>query len=354
MARPKLDTPNYRLVRRGNRFYVRWWENRAWRRVSTGETDKRRATIWLAQFVAGRGTPEPPAQPTVSLILDGYLADRKPVVRGYASLENVAKSLRRHLGDLQPDHLTKERSRFYARQRRAEGHMVGPRDARRQKPIKDGTIIRELVTLRAALKWALGEKWISSIPIIETPRQPPPRDRWLTREEADRLLNAALAPHIKVFFAICLYTAARSAAVLELTWDRVDLRVDPTGRPIGMIDLGEAPGGKGRAIIPIGARLLPILTEARVAATCHHVVEFGGCPVASVKTGTRAAARRADLHGVTPHILRHTAATWMVMSGVLIQEVARLLGHRDSRTTERTYAKHSPDYLRRAVDALSA
>jgi integrase len=35
-------------------------------------------------------------------------------------------------------------------------------------------------------------------------------------------------------------------------------------------------------------------------------------------------------------------------------EIARMLGHRDSRITERVYARHSPDYPRRAVDALSA
>jgi integrase len=347
MGRPKLDAPNYRLVRRGNRFYVRWWQDSAWQRVSTGETDKRRATIWLAQFIAGRGTPNPPDQPTVSLILDGYLADREPVVRAYGTLEAAAKALRRHLGDLQPDHLTKERARFYARQRRAEGHMVGPKAKRQKKPTSDGTIIRELVTLRAALKWAQEEKWIADVPKIQVPRQPPPRDRWLTREEADRLLESAMALHVRTFLATCLYTAARAGAVLDLTWDRVDLKA-------GRIDLGNAPGGKGRAVIPIGGRLLPILQEAREAATCDHVVEYAGEKVASVKTGTRAAARRANLHGVTPHILRHTAATWMAMAGVPIAEIARLLGHADSTTTERVYAKHTPEYLRRAIDALSA
>jgi integrase len=281
------------------------------------------------------------------MILDGYLADRKPVVRGYGSLENVAKPLRRHLGDLQPEHLTKERARFYARQRRGEGHIVGPAAQRRKKPIRDGTIIRELVTLRAALKWALSERWISEVPVIETPRQPPPRERWLTREEADRLLASAMATHIKTFLATCLYTAARAAAVLELTWDRVDFAA-------GLIDLGAAPGGKGRAVLPIAAKLLPVLTEARAAATCRYVVEHAGKKVASVKTGTRAAARRANLPGVTPHVLRHTAATWMAMAGIPMIEIARMLGHRDSRITERVYAKHSPDYLRRAVDALSA
>jgi integrase len=347
MARPKLDAPNYRLARRGDRFYVRWWQNGTWQRISTGETDKRRASIWLAQFVAGRGTPAPPEQPTVSLILDGYLADRKPVVRAYATLEAAGNALRRHLGDLQPDHLTKERARFYARQRRAEGHIVGPKATRRKKPIRDGTIIRELVTLRAALKWALEGKWISDVPKIEVPRQPAPRDRWLSLEEADRLLGSALAPHVKTFLAICLYTAARAGAVLELTWGQVDFNA-------GLIDLGDAPGGKGRAVVPIGAKLLPVLRDARAAATCEHVIEHGGKPVASVKTGTRAAARRANLPGVTPHILRHTAATWMTMRGVPFSEIARLLGHRDSRITERVYAKHSPDYLRRAIEALSA
>ena len=44
----------------------------------------------------------------------------------------------------------------------------------------------------------------------------------------------------------------------------------------------------------------------------------------------------------------------MAMKGVPMAEVARVLGHRDSRITERVYAKHTPDYLRRAIDALSA
>jgi integrase len=267
-------------------------------------------------------------------------------VRAYDTLETVAKALRRHLGDLQSDHLTKERARFYAIQRRAEGHIVGPATARRKKPTSDGTIIRELVTLRAALNWAHGERWITEIPTIETPRQPAPRDRWLSREEADRLLASA-APHVLTFLALCLYTGARAGSVLELTWDRINLTS-------GLIDLGRAPGGKGRAVVPIAARLLPILTEARAMATCTYVIEYGGKPVASVKTGARAAARRANLHGVTPHILRHTAATWMAMAGVPMFDIARVLGHKESATTERVYAKHTPDYLRRAIDALSA
>jgi integrase len=346
MARPKLERPNYRLSKRSDRYHVQWWEDGKPQRVPTGQTDQRQAEVWLKQFIAGQGTPEAPARPTVDRILTGYLADRqaKPV-RGYDTLVTNYKALTRHLGDLEPDHLTRERIRFYRRQRAVEGHEVGPADSRRVKPIQDGTILRELVTLRAALRWAKNEKWISEEPYIEVPSQPPPRDRWLTRDEADRLLEHAQALHVRTFLAVCLYTAARPGAVLQLTWPKVDMAQ-------GLIDLGRVSGGKGRAVVPIAEKLRPYLEEARAAATCPFVVEHGGKPVASVKTGVRAAVRRAALQSVTPHTLRHSAATWMAMSGVPIEVIARVLGHTNSRTTWKVYAKFSPDYLRSAISAL--
>ena len=48
-------------------------------------------------------------------------------------------------------------------------------------------------------------------------------------------------------------------------------------------------------MVPIAGPLLTILTEARAAATCPFVIEHASGRVASVKTGTRAAARRACL-----------------------------------------------------------
>lgn len=346
MARPKLDQPNYRLVQRGTRFYVRWWSDGAWQRVSTGTGDQREAQVFLGQFIAGRGTPEPPKAPTVAEILAGYLADRKPVVRAYDTLEASAKPLNKHLGDLQSEHLTKERVRFYHAARRGEGHLVGPADARRKKPTSDGTIIRELVVLRAALQWAKRAKWLAGdLPHIEVPSQPPGRDRWLTREEADRLLEAAQAHHVRVFIALALHTAARTGAILELTWDQVDLET-------GIIHLGESNGNKRRGIVPINATLRPYLEEAKKAATCRFVVEHGSSPISSVKTGFKAAARRADIKDVSPHVLRHTAVTWMVMAEVPMPMVARFAAM-SLQMVENRYGHHSADWLRQAAEALA-
>jgi integrase len=346
MARPRLGTPNFVLYKRGARFYVRWRENGALQRVSTGTENRGEAQKFLAQLIAGQGTPAPPPVPTVGEILDGYLEDRKPVVRAYDTLEVVTKPLKRHLGDLQPDHLTKERVRSYHSLRRTEGHSVGPRHAKRQKPTSDGTIIRELVTLRAALRWALRAKWIKGeLPHIETPSHPPPRDRWLTREEADRLLASAVALHIRTFIALALHTAARSGALLELTWPRVDFVA-------GTIHLGHGHGNKRRAVVPINSALRPYLEEAHRAATSAHVVEHGSGSVGSIKTGFRAAAKRAALAGISPHTLRHTAVTWMVMARVPMAMVARYAAMSQSMV-EKRYGHHSPDWLRQAAEALS-
>lgn len=339
MARPRLDQPRFRLVNRDGRFYVRWWKD-GWHRISARTADRREAERFLAQLVAGTLEPPAPEQPTIGAILDGYLSDRRPIVASYATLEYSCAALRRHLGDLTPEHLTIARSRLYARQRRAEGYAAG----QLRKPVADGTVAREIVTLRAALRWAVAARWIPAAPRIEAPSAAKPRDRWLTRDEAARLLAACQAPHVRLFVALGLYTAARAGAVLGLTWDRVDLAR-------GVVDLGDGTGNKRRNPVPIPDALRPYLLEARSGATCDAVVEHGSRPVASVKTGFAAACRRAGLSGVTPHTLRHTAATWMVAGGVPLGEVARYLGDSE-RTTERVYAKHSPDYLRGAARVL--
>jgi hypothetical protein len=97
MARPKSEQPGYKLDQRGGRFYIRWWEDGGTRRVPTGTTDHAEAKKFLAQFIAGRGTPAAPDAPTVNKILDGYLADRKPVARSYNTLLYATNALRRHL-----------------------------------------------------------------------------------------------------------------------------------------------------------------------------------------------------------------------------------------------------------------
>jgi integrase len=85
-----------------------------------------------------------------------------------------------------------------------------------------------------------------------------------------------------------------------------------------------------------------------------HFVQWQGAPVKSVKTAFQHAVSLAGLWGrVTPHTLRHTAATWLMQRGVPIWQAAGYLGM-SVEIIERTYGHHHPEYLRAAAEAITA
>ena len=93
------------------------------------------------------------------------------------------------------------------------------------------------------------------------------------------------------------------------------------------------------------------LLQAQKVATAYQVIEWRGRGVGSIKTGFRAAVRRAGLKHCTPHDLRRTCATWMVQDGIPTAQVARYLGDTEEMI-EKVYGHHSPDYLRDAAAVL--
>ncbi|MGH7061608.1 MAG: site-specific integrase, partial [Stellaceae bacterium] len=153
---------------------------------------------------------------------------------------------------------------------------------------------------------------------------------------------------VRLFIVLAFHTAARMGAILDLTWDRVDL----ARRRIAYSRPGRAASKKRRADVPINAPALAELQAARAVAVSDHVIEFRGKPVASIKTGFARACARAGIEDCSPHVLRHSSATHMVMARVPLAEVARMLGDTEAMI-ERVYGKHNPGYLRRAADALA-
>jgi integrase len=173
------------------------------------------------------------------------------------------------------------------------------------------------------------------------------RERWATKDEAVKLLAAADSLHVRTFIALALFTAGRMRAILDLTWDRVD-----EGNGFIYLGDGKVRGKKRRQTVPIADDLKPYLAEARKAATTDHVVEYRGGRIDNIKRGVAAAVAEAGLTGITPHVFRHTAATWMVQGGVPLKMVADYLGDTE-QMIERHYAKHSPSWMREGTKALS-
>lgn len=331
MARPRLKHPEFTLKIRDGIWYVFWTEAGKTRKKSTGTSDYDAAENYKARFIAEYERQLAPDRITIDELLTGYIKGRAGKVRAIETLKHAAKPLRRIMGDLAPDQINDTSAARYARDRHKEGRT-------------DGTIIRELGVLRAALHWGeRQEGWIDRAPKFEMPvRHPQSKDRWLAKDEARRLLDACKSPHVRLFVMLGLYTGARKGAILDLEWERVGDK---------LIDYGPGHGRKRRSKVPIHPVLKAELDEHRATATTKYVIEYGGKQVKNIQHSFARAADAAELSGVTPHVLRHTCATWQVMEGVTLRKVARMLGDTE-KTIETVYGHHSPDYLEDAVSAL--
>ncbi|WP_417449539.1 tyrosine-type recombinase/integrase [Kordiimonas sp.] len=325
-----------KLVKHSNgRWYIHYAdpENGRSRELSTRTREARLAKERLAQFEANQARPSE-HQIVISLILDRYLDDRKGRVASYDTLEYHTKKTREELGHYQPRFITKDVVRRYIADRRKDG-------------LSDGTIIKQLKTLRAALALAVRETVIDKAPHIEVPPRPRPKSRWLTREEVSALMDATTSRHMKLFLMLAVYTGARKGAILDLTWDRVsdDLKLINFNLP------GRPDSNKRRAIVPTTKVLQEMLAEARELAVTDHVIEFNGQPCKDVKTSWGKTLKRSGIDHCTIHDLRRTCATWLVQAGVPTAKVARMLGDSE-KMIEQVYGHHSPAYLEDAVKAL--
>ena len=119
--------------------------------------------------------------------------------------------------------------------------------------------------------------------------------------------------------------------------------------------IGKRATKKRQTPAPVPPRLLAHMRRwARLKLIAECFVEFNGKPVASVKKGFKRAVGLARLTvKVTPHTLRHTAATWLMQRGVPVWEAAGFLGM-SAEVLLGTYGHHHPDFLHGAANAITS
>jgi integrase len=180
------------------------------------------------------------------------------------------------------------------------------------------------------------------VPRIKMEREAEGRRRWLTPEEATRLLNACLESRNKDLadlIEFALFTGMRRGEVLGLTSERVD-------RARGVVLLDVTKNGRRREV-PLNGRADAVL--ARRGSHAHGRV-FGG-NWNTYRNAFEGAVARAKLEDFRFYDLRHTFASWTVQRGATLQEVKDLLGHSTLAMVMR-YAHLSPEHLRNAVARL--
>jgi integrase len=211
----------------------------------------------------------------------------------------------------------------------------------------NATVNRTLEVLRAVLRKCVNEwEWLDRAPYVRMLKEPTRRIRFLTREEAQKLL-AELPPHMADLAIFSLATGLRAANVTGLEWSQVDEE-----RKLCWVHPDQAKARKAIAV-PLNAEALAIVRK-QTGIHPTHVFSFRGKPIVQVSTKAwYGALKRVGIQNFRWHDLRHTWASWHVQQGTPLF-VLQELGGWESAEMVRRYAHLAADHLAPFADRLSA
>lgn len=286
----------------------------------------------LAKYIARKYEPAKSDIPPIADILLVYDREVVPKMKSRSAQYNVS-NLAKWWGDKTLADVTPKNCRAYAATKTQSAARA------------------DLEKLSAAIKyWHREKSALAIIPHVLLPPRNEPRDRWLTRSEAAKLLWAARrTEHLKRFILVGLHTGSRSGVIRQLQWSWIDFSIGTMRRrPKGATETKN----KRTPPIRIPRRLMHFLRRWHKAdaALTPYVVHYNGKPLLrEVRRAFKKAANRAGIEGLMPHALRHTRATWMVQRGVPAWQAAGFLGM-TVRVLEQTYGHHHPDWQKDAAD----
>jgi integrase len=362
-----------RLVRRAT-FVIRDGS----RKIRTGcaRTDREGAERALAEYIARKYTVprdrgRHPSEILVLDVLNIYLLDKAPKHSDPTITKARIMTLAAWWGDKTLADVNGTTCREYVAHRTSQPRRAAKLEVTGNPPrmVTAAGARRELEDLRSAINYHRTEGLCSEFVGVALPEKSEPREDWLTRSEAARLIWAAwrarqrmgagitdrmVGRHLARFILVGLYTGTRHAAICSAAFNPA------IGRGHIALDAGvfyrrqqgSRQTKKRQTPVRLPERLLAHLRRwRRLGIAKHAVVEWNGKPVLSVRKSFRAAAAGIGRH-ITPHILRHTAATRAMQRGSDVWEAAGWLGM-SPELLERVYGHHSPEFQRDVAERMS-
>jgi integrase len=308
-----------------------WWINATLPngkriRQSSGTADRADAEAYLAKLKldAYREThfgikPERTWQEAVIRYLE-----LKRTLKSFSDVQRICRHLDRYLGD--------------ASLRKINGDLIWSIvQGELKKGNKPATVNRYLATVRSLLRMARDEwQWIDTMPKIRLLTGEVERDRWLTREEAERLI-AHCPPHLAALVRFALATGCRASEITGLEWNRVDLQRKTAW-------LNKTKNGTPRGV-PLNEDAIEVLEEQQ-GKNLKYCFTFRGAPIQRAITNTAwySALEAAGIEDFRFHDLRHTWASWHRQAGTSCDELKDLGGWK-SRVMVDRYAKYATEHL---------
>lgn len=186
------------------------------------------------------------------------------------------------------------------------------------------TVNRYLAALGDCLTDAVREyQWLDANPMSRVKKlsEPKGRTRFLSDTERAALLKASIEgePWLHPLVLVAMTSGGRQGELLGLRWPDVDLQR-------GAVIFRDTKNGETRSVPVAGSALEALRSLAKVRRLDDDRV-FLVTQSRADKAFKRALAR-SGIEGFRFHDLRHTAASYLAMSGATLAEIAEVLGHK--------------------------
>ncbi len=203
------------------------------------------------------------------------------------------------------------------------------------KTLSKATINRYLSTLSIVFSFAVKDwGWMSENPVYNVRKETEDnaRVRFLTKEEIKILLDECRKSSYELYLTtlIALSTGARYSEIISLTWDNIDLKNN-------LFYFMNTKNGENRGV-PITKIIQKELLEYSKIRSIKNKFLFPGTnpqkPCNRIKAFNNA-VKKAGIKDFRFHDLRHTAASYLAMSGKTLSEIAEVLGHKTLQMVKR-------------------
>ena len=301
--------------------------------------------------------------PSFAEALDQYLEWHKANhtnLGTHVSATYAAKPLREFFGEYSLSHVSPFLVEKYKIERQKVCECTRPikgksssrcgRCSQRFKPLKPATIDHELTLLKHLFRLRVELNLSPANPIekIKLFKVENARDRYLSQEEAERLLIEC-NPDFRVVVLTAMLTGCRSSELKSLRWSSVDT-VNRT------ITVRRSYSKNNQT------KTVPMTDDVFAAFEEMHqerdrgpeglvFVNRYGKPWKSWRTAFENACKRAGITDFHFHDLRHCFGSWLEMTGTTGKTQMELMGHKDPKMTMR-YTHLSMDHKRCAVEKL--
>ncbi len=208
------------------------------------------------------------------------------------------------------------------------------------------TTNRLLATVRCILRCAERDwEWLDKAPHVRLLPEPKKRVRWLTPQEADRLLDA-LPEYLAEMVRFTLATGLRERNVTDLQWSQVDLV-----RQCAWMHPDQAKARKAIPV-PLNANALAVV-ERQLGQHPEFVFSYRGNKVRNGNNHTwRRVLKQVGIENFRWHDLRHTWASWHIQRGTPLHVLQELGGWSGPEMVQR-YAHLSAEHLKVYADRLA-